>query len=178
VQHGWSDEGVDDCDMSDVGKVLMEQQQVGLGLPFAADGRPARVVEPRGGGRWTQRGERRFTQPGPHEDAVLMHWVGAYPSTNRDLALRRHVDADASGVVDEAGVAGDDMVPVDPAEAERIGPVSAPILERNRCSIGGAVQDDSGTEGASTERFPADLVAGRHHVPTIAGVDLCQTAAG
>ena len=103
------------------GEVLVEKQQVSFGLPFIADGRPARVVERRGDGRRTQGSQRGFTQPGPHENAVFMHGEREYASTSRDFALRRHVDAEALGVVNEAGVAGDDVVALDAAEAERVG---------------------------------------------------------
>ena len=50
------------------------------------------------------------------------------PSPDRDLALGRDVDTEALGVVNEAGVAGDDVVPVDVSEAEWIRPVSAAVL--------------------------------------------------
>ena len=101
----------------------------------------------------------------------------AHPGTDRDLALCRHVDAEASGVVHEPGVAGHDVVSLDASKAEGVRPVRAPIFQRDSRSVCGAEQDDSGVEGTSTQRFPTDLFAGGQHVPTVAGVNL-RTAAG
>ena len=36
AQHRWRDKGVDDCDVGDISKVLVEQQQVCFGLPDIA----------------------------------------------------------------------------------------------------------------------------------------------
>ena len=51
-------------------------------------------------------------------------------------------------------------------------------LQRDRRSVSGAEQNDSGVEGTPTQRFPADLFAGGQHVPTVARVNLCKAAAG
>src|SRR4029450_8110387 len=164
--------------MGDIGEVLVEQQQVCVGLPDITECRPTWVVEPRGDGRWPQASQRGLTQPGPHENAIFMDWVRPYPSANRNLALRRDMDAEASGVVDEAGVAGNDVVSLDATKAERIWSVSAPVLQRDSRSICGAVQRDPGVEGAPTQWLPANLFSGGQHVPTVAGVDSREAAAG
>jgi hypothetical protein len=88
------------------------------------------------------------------------------------------MDAETSGVVDEAGVARDDVVSLDVAEAERVGPVGAAVLQGDRRSIGGAIQDDPGIERAATQWLPTNLLAGGQHVPTVVGMDSGETAAG
>src|SRR4029453_11004888 len=94
------------------------------------------------------------------------------------LALCWHVDAEASSVVHETGVARDDVVPVDATEAERVRPVCTPILQRDSRSVRGAEQDDSGFDGTPTQRFPSDLVDSGQHVPAVVGVNLSESAAG
>ena len=81
-----------------------------------------------------------------------MHREGAYSGTNRNLALGGHIDAEAVSVVREAGVAGDNTVAVDAAEAQRIGPVRASILERDGGSVGRAEEDNTGPQYPSTPR--------------------------
>ena len=90
-----------------------------------------------------------------------MHRECAYPGTNRDLALRRHMDAEASGVVHEAGVAGDDVVAVDAAEAQRIRPVCASIFERD--GVPSVVRNKTTPVPRTRrpKRFTTDLFAGR-----------------
>ena len=91
-------------------------------------------------------------------------------SANGDLALGRHVNAEAASIVREARVAGDDAVAIDSSETQRIGPVGATIFECDSGPVGGAKQDDTGVEHAPTQRFAANLRAGGDGVPTIAGM--------
>jgi hypothetical protein len=77
------------------------------------------------------------------------------------------MDAEAASVVHKAGVARDNPVTVDPAKAQRIRPMSATILERDRFSIGCPEQDDTCVEGPAAERFATNFAAGGHRVPRI-----------
>ena len=106
-----------------------------------------------------------------------MNWEGRHSGTNWDFALSWHLDAVAASVIHEACVAGDNAVPVDTAETQRIWPVRATILQRHRRSVGGTEQDDACFEDTATQRFPPDFSAGGHRIPTITRMDLCPWAA-
>ena len=124
--------------MGDVGEVLVEKQQVSFGLDIA-DGRPARVVERRGDGRWTQGSQRVRSQA--RENAVFMHGEREYAEHQPGLR-----SASARGRrspwrrTRSRCSRRDDVVALDAAEAEQVGPVCAPGLQRDRRSIGSAVQ--------------------------------------
>src|SRR5512132_4410197 len=100
-----------------------------------------------------------------------MHRKGLHSSANRDFALGRHMDTEATSVVRKAGGAGDNAVTNDAPEAQRVRPMRAAILERDRGSLGRSEQDNACIEHASAQRFAADLLAGGHGVPTIARMD-------
>jgi hypothetical protein len=101
----------------------------------------------------------------------------AYARADGDFALCWHVDAEAAGVVREAGIAGDNAIAINSAEAQWIRPVRATVLERDRSPVGGSEQDDTCSEHPAAQWFATDLRAGRHRVPTVAWMDLDPIAA-
>jgi hypothetical protein len=87
------------------------------------------------------------------------------------------MDAEAASVVAKAGVAGDDPVAIDAAEAQWIRPMRASIFERDGGSVGRAEEDNTGPQHPSAQRFTANVLAGSDGVPTVARVDLAPVAA-
>jgi hypothetical protein len=87
------------------------------------------------------------------------------------------MDAEAASVVREAGVAGDNAVAVDAAEAQRIRPVRASIFERYGGSVGRAEEDDTSPKDPSPQGFTTNVFAGRNGVPTVTRVDLAPVTA-
>ena len=122
--------------MSDVGEILMQQQQISVGFPFGAEGRPAWIAQPRRCRRSTQASQRRLTQPDPDKNPVFMQRKCAYPGTNRNFALGGYIDAETVSVVGKTGVAGNNPVAIDATQAQGIGPVCAPIFQSDRGSVG------------------------------------------
>jgi hypothetical protein len=87
------------------------------------------------------------------------------------------MNTEAASVVREAGVAGDNTITVDAAEAQRIRPVRASIFECYGGSVGRAEEDDTGPKDPSPQGFMANVLAGRNGVPTVTRVDLAPVTA-
>ena len=102
----------------------------------------------------------------------------AYARADGDLALCWHVDAEAAGVVREAGVAGDNAVAINcgRGSADKAGARSGP---RARPAVPSVVRNKT-TPVPSTRRpsgFATNVRAGRHRVPAVAWMDLDPIAA-